>query len=380
MRGYIVKRGKSFAAVVYLGRDPQTGKERRKWYSHKTRRDAEAHLAQIVAQIQGGGVIPSTKLRLAEYLEQWLRDYATGAVAPATLRAYQDVVRLHLTPALGDIPLARLSPQSIQAFFSQKLQQGLSTTSVHKFYRVLRESLGHAVRWGLMGRNPAALVDPPRPRRQEMRVWDEEQVRLFLAEAKRSSPLYRLYLTALTTGMRQGELLGLRWQDLDLLLGVARVTQTFYRLCGRQIFKAPKTEKSRRTVALPPVLVQEILALGKEQEESRQMLGIMYKDHGLVFCQPDGKPLHAQNVTRRDFRKVIERAGLARIRFHDLRHCHATLLLQQGVHPKVVQERLGHSTPAFTLHVYSHVLPGMQEAAARALEARLFGTESKAGP
>jgi integrase len=375
MRGCIKKRGKSWAVIVYLGRDGQ-GKRRYKWYTHPTRREAEAHLGQLLVQAQGGWVLPPARLRFGEYLEQWLRDYAAGSVSETTCWTYEVVIRRYLKPVLGNIPLIRLTPQAIQRFFTEKLEEGLSSTSVHKCYRVLREALGHSVRWGLLSRNPAEMVDPPRPRRREMRVWDEEQVRLFLAEARRSSPFYALYLTAILTGMRQGELLGLRWEDVDLALGGASIRQTFYRIGGRQLFKAPKSASSRRTVALPPVLVQELHGLRGQQSEHRRLLGAEYTDHGLVFCQRNGKPLHAHNLIVRDFRRIIERAGLPRIRFHDLRHCHATHLLRQGVHPKVVQERLGHSTPAITLHVYSHVLPGMQDEAARRLAERLLGHDT----
>jgi len=233
------------------------------------------------------------------------------------------------------------------------------------------------VKWGLVGRNPVDHVEIPRKRHVEMSVWDEEQVKLFLAEARRSSPYYPLYLAALTTGMRQGELLGLRWQDVNLTIGEARVTQTFYRLGRQSIFKAPKTDKGRRTVALPTVLVEVLTKISQVRSRRKQEAGDEYQDLGLVFCQPNGKPFHAQNIVRRDFEPTILRAKVPRIRFHDLRHCHATLLLQQGVHPKIVQERLGHATPAFTLHVYSHVLPGMQHEAAARFHERLFGGQGE---
>jgi integrase len=374
VQGYVVKRGpQSFAAVVYIGRDPETGKERRKWYSFKTRREAQAHVTYLVSQIHGGSTLPFTKLRVGEYLEQWLKDYAEGSVGPVTIVRYQGIARKYLIPALGHIPLARLSPQTIQGYFTNLLKKGLSTTTVHYHAVILHEALGHAVKWGLVARNPGDHVQVPRKRHVEMRVWDEEQVKLFLAEAKRSSPYYPLYLAALTTGMRQGELLGLRWQDVDFALGEARITQTFYRLGGRQIFKAPKTERARRTVALPAVLIEALESLRELQNRQKREARDAYQDLDLVFCQPDGKPLHAHNVVQRDFHLAIGRAKVPRIRFHDLRHCHATLLLQQGVHPKIVQERLGHATPAFTLHVYSHVLPGMQHEAADRLQERLFG-------
>jgi integrase len=386
MRGSIVKRGKnSWALVVYLGRDPQNGREKQKWYSHRTRREAEAHLNQILSAIQGGSwTPPNTKLRFADYLERWLTDYAVGAVRSTTLESYRMIVRKHILPTLGHVPLTALSPQAIQGYFSSRLQgkrdeQGLwvqrplSPTTVRHHGMLLHEALRHAVRWGLRASNPTDMVDVPRNRQAEMRVLDEEQVRLFLAEARRSSPHYRLYLAAVMTGMRQGELLGQRWRDLDLTRGTASVQQIFYRLGSQQLFKEPKSAKARRTVALPLVLVEELRALRKEQDERRGLLGELYQDNGLVFCQANGKPLHANDIRRGDFRRVLKRAGLPQIRFHDLRHCHATLLLQQGANPKVVQERLGHSTPAFTLAIYGHVLPGMQEEAARTLEERLFG-------
>jgi integrase len=205
-------------------------------------------------------------------------------------------------------------------------------------------------------------------------VLDEEQVRLFLAEAKRSSRFYPLYLTAILTGLRRSELMGLRWSDVDLARATLSIRQVFLRVGRQQVFGQPKSATSRRTIALPPVVVDELRKLRAEQEERRRLLGDLYHDHGLVFCQPNGKPLHAADIVRGDFRRVLARAGLPRIRFHDLRHSHATLLLSQGVHPKVVQERLGHATPGFTLAVYSHVLPGLQERASQALQERLFGS------
>lgn len=370
---------------MYIGRDPQSKKSRQKWFRFRTLQEAEAAQAQLNVQLQGGGVLPNTKVRVCEYLEQWLRDYATIRVAQTTLAIYQHAVHHHIVPSIGHIPLGRLSPLAVQGFLRAKTEQGLAPASVHQVYRVLHQALGHAVKWGLLNRSPCEVVDPPRVRSPEMKVLDEEQVRLFLGEVKRSSDHYHLYLTAVLTGMRLGELLGLRWKDVDFTLELASVQQTFYRLGRQQIFKEPKSPRARRRIALPPDLVEELRQLRDRLEEERRQRGrcptsackdrncVNWHDYGLVFCQPNGRPLHAHNVTQRDFRKVLERAGLPRVRFHDLRHGHASHLLRQGVHPKVVQERLGHSTPAFTLAVYSHVLPGMQEQAARELAERLLG-------
>ena len=373
MRGHIRKRGKnSWAVVVDLGRDPQTGKRRQKWFAHKTRREAEAHLAQIVAAMQGGGWTPPAKTPLGDYLEQWLRDYA-GALSPKSLYDYRVIVHKHLIPALGAVPLAVLSPQAIQGWVTRQLQHGLAPITVATHLRVLKTALNQAVRWGLLSRNPAAMVKPPRVPPPERTVWDEEAVRLFLAEAKRSSRYYPLYLTAILTGMRAGELAGLRWQDVDLAYGVASVRQTLYRLGSQVIVKEPKTRSSRRTVALPPAVVEALRALRADQEENRRLLGADYHDADLVFCQPTGKPLHLHNVVARDFREVCARAGVPRVRFHDLRHLHISHLAKAGVPVKVAQERVGHSTPHLTLQVYSHVLGGQHEQAARTIEAHLLG-------
>jgi len=239
--------------------------------------------------------------------------------------------------------------------------------------------LKYAVRWGHLERNVATMVDPPRQLPREMQVWDEEQVRLFLAEAKRSSPHHVLYLTAILGGLRSGELAG--------SAGRMWTSPSAWRMSDRpscasgkqQFFKAPKTAASRRTVALPPAIVEALRQVRSDQEENRRLLGADYHDHGLVFCQADGKPLHMRNVVQRDFREVTKRAGVPRITFHQLRHAHASYLARAGVDPKTIQTRLGHSTPHFSLRVYAHTLPGQQEAAALAVEEQLLGTRRTKG-
>ncbi len=377
MAGQVIQRGeRTWLVRVYLGRDSTTRKRRfLNKTIHGTKKDAQRYLNGVLRDRDTGALVTPSKITISEFLTRWLCDYAAGAVGPVTFASYRDIIRLHLAPALGDFPLQRITPQAIQGYFSRKLEQGLSSTTVRYHAMILHEALKHAVKWGLLVRNPADMVDPPRRNRREMRVLDEEQVRLFLAEAKRSSRYYSLYLAAITTGMRQGELLGLRWKDVNLGLGVASIQQTFYRLGGKPLFKEPKTAKARRTIALLPVLIDILQRIREEHEEHRRRLGDGYEDNGLVFCQRNGTPLHANDIVKRDFRRVLARAGLPRIRFHDLRHCHATLLLQQGVHPKVVQERLGHANISMTLDIYSHVVPGMQEKAAQVLENRLFGRE-----
>jgi integrase len=389
MRGSIIRpRGvhRSWGVKVYIT-DAQTGAKKQKWFGRfKTRKDAEAHLSQVLTQVHGGGTVPTTKITVGKFLHEWLEKRA-GAIRETSLDGYRAIIEKHLVPALGAVALRELTPLHVQGFLTTKLQgkkdgngkwlaKPLAPTSVRKYVAVLRVALGHAVKWGLLVRNVCDLVEKPRVQRREMRVWDQEQIRLFLAEAKRSSPYYyAFFLTAISTGMRAGELLGLRWSSIDFILGTARVERTFYRLGGRQLFQEPKTEMGRRVVDLPTTVVDLLRRLKSDQDQLRREFVSTYTDLDLVFCQPDGKPLHLHNIVRRDFRRVTKKAGLPRIRFHDLRHSHATDLLAHGEHPKVVQERLGHQDPAFTLRVYSHVLPGMQAQAVARLQERLFGAQ-----
>src|SRR3990170_8395961 len=249
------KRGTTYAVVISLGRDPATGKYRQKWFSgFKTVREAKAHRRKLLDVREDGGEIVNTKVNLGDYLDQWLSGHAPH-LSPVTLESYRSTIRVHLKPALGHLPLKGLGPQPIREYVKKRLDAGKSTTTVRYHLMVLNEALGQAVRDGLRMANPMNNVARPQKERREMRVLDEEQMRLFLAEAKRSSQYHRLYLAAALTGMRQGELLGLRWRDLDLTLGVASVQQTFYRLNGKgipeeskRLFKSPKSEKARRTV------------------------------------------------------------------------------------------------------------------------------------
>jgi integrase len=392
MQGHIRKRGKrSWAVVLSLGRDPVTGKKKQKWLGgFRSRREAQAKRAQVLVDWHSGGWVEPTKMTTGEFLLKWLQDYAAGLGA-ATAVGYTGIVRRSLIPSLGHIPLARLCPQDIQGYYSQMLQRDVRgrlpgrkvrASTVRSHHRLLRTALGHAVRWGLIARNPATLVNPPKVERRHPDIWDPERVRLFLGEAKRRSRYHALYLTAILTGMRQGELLGLRWQDVNLVQKTATIRQTLCRLGGRVVQKTPKTAGSARTVTLPDAVVDALQAIQADQQRARAILGDAYAASlDLVFCQPNGQPLHAKNLTQRDFRRVVRAAGLPPIRFHDLRHAHASYLAMAGVPLKVAQERLGHATPTFTAAVYQHVLGGQQEAAARDVEALLLGrAEPEAHP
>ncbi len=374
MRGHIRKRAKdSWTVVVELPRDPETGKRRQKWVAVKgTKRDAERVLAELAAKAQSGvlGTAP-TRLSLGDYLDKWYA-VAQSGVSLHTRRNWRYALACWRA-ALGSVPLVRLTPMDIQIAL-EHLPGHLSGSSKNMYFRVLKAALRQAVRWGMLANNPAEGVRPPLAKAREIRVWDEGQARRFL-EAARGSRYYALFYTALATGMRLGELLGLAWEDVDLGQGVVHVRRslaTCVTRTGEPAWQEPKTLSSRRRIPLGKEAVEVLKQHRKTQLEERLRLGSLWRDYGLVFCTRTGGPLFEPNVW-----KALERcslkAGVPRIRFHDLRHTHATLLLRQGVHAKVVSERLGHASVKITLDTYSHVLPDTQGEAARAIERALGG-------
>ena len=247
------------------------------------------------------------------------------------------------------------------------LGKGLSPRTVLHSHRVLREALAHAVSWGLLGRNVCEAVDPPRPQRKAMEAIDSADVQKFLDVAA-ESPYGPIFFLALYTGMRRSELLGLRWSAVDLEGKTVSVTETLQRITGKGLLVLqPKTSRSRRLMSLPPSAVALLRGLRVKQIDERASLGVEWHQSDYVFSHFDGSPVDPDAVTHA-FARVIKKAGLPHLRFHDLRHTHASLMLKQGVHPKIVSERLGHASITITLDTYSHVLPGLQEAAALKFE------------
>ena len=378
MQGHIRKRCKnSWAIVIDKGRGPD-GRRLQTWRTvHGTKRDAERERTRLLHELNTGAYVEPAKLTVAEYLEQWLRDCAEPKVSAKTFERYEEVVRRHLVPALGQHRLDKLQPLHIQAYYSSALKNGrldgkggLSAQTVVHHHRIFRQALGQAVRWQLIVRNPADAVDPPRPRRQEMPALDDDQIAQLLEAAKGTS-CYIAVLIAVTTGLRRGEVLALRWQDVDLDKGTLAVRQTLEQTKKFGLtFKEPKSQKSRRVVALPAILVEELRKHRRKQSKQRLALRRAYQDHGLVCPRDDGSP-QSPDALSAAFPHLVSRAGVPRMRFHDQRHTHATQLLIHGVHPKVVSERLGHANIGITLDTYSHVLPGMQEDAACRVDAAL---------
>ena len=346
--------------------DTGTGPKRKVLYG-KTRAEAAEKLTKAMADRDGGLVFDTNNQTVGEYLARWLNDSVRGSVKPITFESYERLVRVHIVPALGRVKLKNLSPAHLQAFYRNRLDAGLSPRTVRYLHALMHRSLKQALRWNLVHSNVAKAVDPPKMPRADMRAMSPKQTRLFL-EAAREDRLEALYVLAVHCGLRQGELLALRWEDVDLETGTLRVSRTLSRTKDGPIFTAPKTAKSRRTVRLTTGAVEALKRHSERQAEEIVRMDTLYQDQGLVFASEVGTPLNRHNVNFRSFKPLLERAGLPNIRFHDLRHTCATLLLGRSVHPKFVQELLGHATIAITLDTYSHVLPNMGDQASRAME------------
>jgi integrase len=295
---------------------------------------------------------------------------AKPSLRTRTYVTYEGLVRLHAEPSIGRLILTRLTPQHLQSLYAERLEKGLSAQSVRHLHAVLHRGLEQAVRWNLVQRNVADLVTPPRVQRHEMRTLTSDHAKRLL-EAARGDRLEALYVLALTTGMRLGELLALRWRDVDIEGSALSVRGTLLRNRTGLTISEPKTAGSRRHVSIGGLAVDALERHKVSQTAERLLKGSAWQDNDLVFANELGRPLEDTNVRRRSFEPLLAKAELPRIRFHDLRHTAATLLLGEGVHPKIVSERLGHSRVGITLDLYSHVTPTMQQQAAKTIETLL---------
>lgn len=376
MRGHITKRGKdSYSIVVSMGeRDPETKKYKQHWETVRgTKKDAEKRLAELLNQIDKGLYIKPEKTTLAEYLERWLKDYVWPNLAPRTAEGYEHIIRKHLIPGLGKIQLSQLKPEHIQNYYAKQLstggqeEKGLSATTVRHHHMCLHSALKTAVKWELIARNPIDAIDPPHCHKQEMHTLTEAEVHKVL-EIARETPYFALFYLALFTGLRRSELLALKWSDIDLNMGQLSISRSLHSLAGGKIIiRQTKTARSTRTVALSPSTVKVLKDHKGKQQAFRLLAGLCLNEDDFIFTNIDGKPLLPNTITH-NWIKIIRKAGLNGIRLHDARHTHASLMLKQGVHPKIVQERLGHSSIQVTLDTYSHVTPGLQQAAAKGFD------------
>jgi integrase len=342
---------------------------KRRYVSGKKREDVRDKLARALSDRLGGLVFDAGTLTVGEYLDRWMRD-VEGTVRESTHQRYGYAVGPHVKPALGSIKLKDLNPAQVRWFYRDRLDSGLSPASVHKLHVVLHKALKAAVSDGLIPRNVAAGLKLPKLSREEIDPLNREEARRLL-EAAKGERLEALYMLALNTGMRLGELLALNWDDVDLEGEVLRVRRTLTRAGKVYTTGEPKTRNSRRVIRLTGAAVEALRGHLPRQLEEMGRMGSLYQPGGLVFATEVGTIVNPSNVRNRSLKPLLKKAGLRPVRFHDLRHTCATLLLLKNVNPKIVSELLGHASVSITLDVYSHLMPDMQEKAARALEEAL---------
>lgn len=377
-KGHIRQRSPGSWEVRYsLGTDPATGKRRTVTTRVKGKREvAERELRRLLRTIDTGEHVDPTRMTLAEWLKTWLAA-VRSEISPKSHERYSEIVQNFLSPALGNLPMTKLAPADIQNAYNgwaaggrrDGKSGGLSPRTRRHIHRILRAALSRAVEQQVISRNP---TDPfrkrlPKIERRELQTLSTEQS-VQLLQAIKHTRTYWPTLIALTTGMRRGEVLGLRWKSVDLDGAMVRVVESVEETSKGLRFKAPKTEKTR-AITLPAFAIEELRRLKKEQAEDLALLGLRQDGQTLVCGQADGRPLHPRSLTHEFTRLVRRVAGLPGVRFHDLRHSHATQMLLAGVHPKIAQERLGHSTITTTLDLYSHVTDTMQSDAAARLDA-----------
>jgi integrase len=355
------KVGYRGAYTVHTAEGPK-----RRYVSGKTREEVRRKLAKAMADRDSGLIFDAGSLTVGEYLDRWLKDSVRATVRTSTYERHEGIVRMHLKPALGRIKVKNLTPAHVRGLHYEKLDAGLAPATVRKIHSTLHKALAQAVSDGLIPRN-AAAIKAPRPDPEEMHPLSADEASALL-KAARGERFEALYVLAITTGLRRGELLGLRWRDVDLEHSVLQVGRALVREGGRHRLGETKTKRGHRSIRLTSHAVSALGAHRKRQLEERMKLAGLYEDHDLIFATQKGTPLNPENLVKRSFKPLLERPGLPEIRFHDLRHTCATLLLGRGVHPKLVQELLGHATIAMTLDTYSHFLPSMGDQTARAME------------
>ena len=393
-QGHIRPQGDGSWEIKFdLGRDPLTGRRITKYVTFRgTKRKAQEELTRLLGQRNDGSYVEPTKMTVAQYLNHWLEADIDRRVAARTAARYREIVEKNIIPKLGHVPVRKLTAVHIEAFEAelqregwvkarakQKVKEGeeapiqekrgLSAQTALHVHRTLSQALGHAVRLGVLFKNPARQVKPPRPPSREIKILDKNEITTLLNAAK-AVGLYVPVLVAVTTGMRRGELLALRWSDIDPTAALLTVNQSLERIKGKFGFKSPKTKTSRRTITLPTITVQALGRHLKEQHEARLKLGLGRDPRGLVFARPDGQPMDADTLTKA-FRRLVASAKVTPITFHGLRHTHISHLLMEGFHAKVVSERAGHAHVNITLGVYAAYIPSMQTDVARRVDAWL---------
>jgi len=365
MDGNIRKRGNGWQITIWTGKKPDGTPVRYYETVKGVKTDAQIRLRELLTVMDKGIPIPTGQSTVSDLLNRWLAGYVKTNCCERTYDGYNTVIRNHLRPDLGHIQLRQLNPSMIQIYYGKGLES-LSARTVHHQHRILSQALKWSVRQGLLGRNPCDMVDPPIPRRKIMRTLTPSEVDRLLIQAS-SHRFYPIIYMAVSSGLRRAELLGLRWRDIDLDMLSISVSRVLYKRRGVVTFKEPKTEHSQRCVCMTPKLAVFLREYKKKCEIMNLYLGRPLALDDLVFNNIEGNPVDPCTLTH-EFAKIARMAGLGGVRFHDLRHTFASLMLLRGAKPKVISEALGHASVAFTMDIYSHTIDGMQEEAMALLD------------
>jgi len=374
MAGQINKRSENTWLVrIFLGRD--TNGKRRYFNKtiHGTKKDAQKFLTAKMREKDLGVFIEPASINLNEYLDKWLLESAKPRLREATFENYRYLSSLYIREKLGSRKLSDIKPFDVQKLYNQLTEKGLSARTVRYVHAILTSAFSQAVKWQMLVVNLCNVVTLPRLKKTEMKAFSPEEARRFL-EAAKDDKQGLVFAFALASGMRPEEYLALQWKDICFEKNTATVQRTLiWRKGGGWYFSEPKTAKSRRTLPMPKNFFVELKRHKRLQAEQMLKLGQSYERNNFVFATDEGKPIYLRNLRKRNFAKILEKADLTGFRLYDLRHSTATLLLSEGINPKIVSERLGHASIVLTLDTYSHVLPDMQKEATSKLGQMLFG-------
>jgi integrase len=372
-------KGFSWSYTIDLGRDPLTGKRRQKTKrGFTTKGEAQNAAAALTTQLQTGEYIEPNKTRLEDFFKDFIENHYKPKVAPSTSLRAEVVLRNHIGPELGHIQIQNLKTVQLDKFYSKKLKEGLAHSYIRMMHDLINMMLDKAVMWDLVPKNVAKNAEPPKRKKTKFDVWTLSELETFL-EGIKHIRYYPLYLLAAHTGLRKGEVIALRWKDLDIEKGYVHVSRTFTFEDFKPKFTVPKTESSIRKIKLPQTVLKEMKKYKIQKQEEHLAMGIPFNEEDLMFTTRTGNPVMPSQV-QKDFEKWIKKLELTPIRFHDLRHSHATILiLELNVNIKAVSERLGHANIKMTLDTYSHVLPQTEESLAETLDAAISLTRDKSG-
>ena len=365
---HIRERSPGHWAIIFSHREPASGKRKRQWHSFRgTKREAQIEAARLFTEREDGSLVDPKKIRLSQFLDRWL-EYVRSRVSPKSHERYCEIVRKNIVPLLGDAILSKLGAMAIAEAYARAGVSGrrdgtggLSPRTVHHMHRILKSALSKAVHWRMLLRNPADAVDPPKVERVTLKTYDLSRT-VELLDAMRGTKMFAPTMLAVLCGLRRGEICALRWRHVNLDDGQLSVAESAEQTETGVRYKEPKSGRGR-TVALSTTVSEELRQHRIRQAQELLKFGVKLTNDTMIVCQADGSALQPRSLTH-EWMRLISTTPLPRIRFHDLRHAHATHLLASGVHPKVASERLGHSKVGITLDLYSHVLPGMQEDAA----------------